>query len=102
LRCAAPGGTVDLVLKLLRQLETQLAAMSESSRAEVIRGIRSIIAGSFIVRAAGIKLSMGAVGKAVGQIMIWAASDTIEEVMGHIKELAKGVGPNVVALFDAV
>jgi hypothetical protein len=88
--------------KLLSQLEAQLAAMTAAQRLEVVKGIRSVIAGCFVIRAAGLKLGMAAVGKAIGKIMILASSHSLEEIMAVVKERAKGIGTHVSALFDAV
>jgi hypothetical protein len=90
------------VTKLLSQIEAQLAAMTAEQRHEVVKGIRSIIAGCFLIRGQGLKLTMGATGKAIGKIMIWAASESLEDIMGRIKVQAREVGPHVSALFDAI
>lgn len=97
-----PIRSVGGVNRLLKEIEAQLRAMDEARRAKVLQGVRSIVMGMLLLRETGLEISKLATSKAAGQLMIWAASETLPEILEHIKAQAKETGPHVESLFHSV
>ena len=86
----------------MREIEAQLAAMSPANRDAVVQGIRAIVVGMLKLREAGLTVGKMATSKAAGQLLIWSASESLPEIVEHIKAQAAEVGPHVEALFTSV